>query len=197
MKIIILALLVLTFPQSMLSQASHPRPPANAKNVPAKKAEAPATGELTGFVFAITKAGDLKPARLATVVLLWSPVARDAETLNSAGAEYTHNSVKQMLRAFEQVKQLRADKTFGENACRTVLAGHIVALSDTVDWVAAQRKSDFNKNIYADEEGRFKITGIPEGRYTLVVSGQAGLYNAFWEKEEVVITAGQTTEVKL
>ena len=121
----------------------------------------------------------------------------DAETLNSAGAEYTRNSVKQMLRAFEQVKQLRADKAFGENACRTVLAGHIVALSDTVDWVAAQRKSDFNKNIYADEEGRFKITGIPEGRYTLVVSGQAGLYNAFWEKEEVVITAGQTTEVKL
>ena len=189
MKIrIALLLSLLVFANPVFSQDAVPH------TKPTKKADIPETGELTGYAFLITKAGDLKPARLAVVALLWFPVARDAETSNSAGMEYRRNSVKQMQHVFETIKDGHA---FGEDACRTELAGYIVALTDTVKWIAAQRKSDFNKKIQADEEGRFKITGIPAGRYNLVVTGYAGVNDAFWEQEEVVITAGQTTSVKL
>jgi Carboxypeptidase regulatory-like domain len=167
------------------------------QKVPSKEATAPTTGELTGFVFAVTKGGDLKPARLATVILLWFSVVQNAETENSTGNMYQRNGLKQMHNVVAKLASKANDDNFCEqDSCQTQLVGYITALRDTLRWATEQRKPEQIKTAEADEEGRFKITGLPAGRYTLVVTGQAGVNSAFWDTD-VVVTAGQTTSVKL
>jgi Carboxypeptidase regulatory-like domain len=204
MKIIILSLLFLAVPKLMLSQASTPRAPVAAKKAPTKRAKAPETGELTGFVFAITKAGDLKPARLAHIVLLYeykSGLSRTEEFPKSAGVVYLQSWFKTFGDAESKIAKsqlLENNRLSKDEICALRLQENIAALQIAVQWAMDENKSEQIQTTDADEEGHFKLTKLPPGEYTLTASCQAGANMAFWQQEDnVVITAGQTTSVKL
>src|SRR6266566_2190887 len=90
MKVIIaLLLLLFSVPNPVLGQGSVPQ--ASTPQT-AKKAPKSMSGKLTGFAFLVTKGGDLKPARLATVTLLyWQKVhwpKEGSHVPTSMGGEY-------------------------------------------------------------------------------------------------------------
>ena len=93
-------------------------------------------------------------------------------------------------------KKITVDKLTGDDYCQAALTGYVHALESTLQWAEEQGKSNQVKTADADEEGHFRMVGLAPGRYILVVSGQAGVNSAFWEKG-IIITAGQTTAVKL
>jgi hypothetical protein len=183
--------LLLFFVHGYAVGQTNPPPVAAAKkaphSVPAKKAELPKTGALTGFVFAITQGGDLKPARLARLTL----IPNDAS--NGISEVYGRNTVKQYQQV---VKKMEEDHLSGPVVCEMQLHGYAMARLETMVWAKERGELDQITTANADEQGNFKITDIPAGKYTLSAQGQAGLNDGFWE-EEVVITPGETASLKL
>jgi hypothetical protein len=94
---------------------------------------------------------------------------------------------------------LRSDSTplSDEQICLETIKEDIAAVASTVEWAATENLLNQVKSTEADEEGHFKLSGVPPGDYTLAASGQAGMNTAYWEQDDVVITSGQTTSVKL
>jgi hypothetical protein len=148
------------------------------------------TGKLAGSAFLITKSGDLKPARLASIRLLYF---EGGQTSTTPGVVYKGNEevVTKMW-----LKKLTVDKLTGEDLCQWELEAHRAALESAVKSAAEQGKTGQVRTADADEEGRFKVNGIPAGHYTLIVWGQAGMNTAFW-RENIVVVAGKITSIKL
>jgi hypothetical protein len=183
MKVTIALLLLLLFvPNPVLGQGSVPQ------SKPTKKAELPQTGKLAGFAFLVTKGGDLKPARLARVIVLYWPKNREVV------GEYQLQSEN---RVRDEVARVTDGGVSVEDTCQVTLTGYYDAVASTLKWASEHGKSDQVKTFDADEEGHFTISGLLAGRYTLIVAGQAGLNHAFWQKDKVLITTGQITLVKL
>ncbi len=147
-----------------------------------KKAKPAESAKLTGFAFLVTKGGDLKPARLASVTVLY---------MMGPGEEYMRQKVGLLSARSEH--RVSAD----EDLCQAWLMIYRVALESTMKWAGEQGKSGQVKTVDADEEGHFTISGLPVGAYILIVSGQAGMNSAFWENDDVVVKTGQTTSVKV
>lgn len=203
MKITIALLLLLLLIPNPLSAQANPPPVATAKKAPVKKAKPPETGELTGFVFLITKAGDLKPARLAHIVLLYmhrNGIGPDENYGPSVAFEYLADTIH--TDDDLQVEYLKSQLSYNtpmsdEAYCQAQLRSNIAALALAVKWAATEKHLEQVQTTDADEEGHFKLSGVPPGDYTLTASGQAGMNVAYWKQDDVVITAGQTTSVKL
>lgn len=150
------------------------------------------SGEMDGFVFAITNGGDLKPARLAHIVLLYlcrNGLGPNEEFPESAAYHYNLCKVS--------TGTGRALGIGGETNCRTDLQDYIAGLKLTTEWALAQKKYDQVKTTDADEEGRFKLTDLVPGEYTLTALGQAGANTAYWEEGNIVVQGGKVTSVKL
>jgi hypothetical protein len=170
----------------------------------------PAT--VSGYVFALTNGGDLKPARLAEVYMFYSsPIIRPTDSTFAAD-----------VFASEVVNGLKEDK--GPASCNSTLArGYVAAVLKTIHW-GEQHKSQI-LFAEADEEGKFEITvppsrkdrspfsapdfrhfmfepGVPHdhvfapGVYLVVASGRLSTTNAFW-KSEVKIEAGETVKLRM
>jgi Polysaccharide lyase family 4, domain II len=158
---------------------------------------------LTGFGVAITKAGDLKPARLAHIALLYrykSGLGPDEEIPENAARIYLNALFKTNgdLEVKMAEGRINNKPLSDDQICLGYIQSSIAALKMAAEWAATENKLDQVKTTYADEEGHFKLTSVLPGEYTLTASGQAGMNLAFWEqREKVVITAGQTTSVKL
>jgi hypothetical protein len=166
-----------------------------------KTNRSPAT--VSGYVFALTKGGDIKPARLAKVYMFYSgpigeAIPKTAEKFidpSFAADVFPHEVAKGM----EEAKEWEADKPYLQDTTRCqdkMERGYGGALLATLRW-GGQHKGQIVKGD-VDEEGKFELTLPPTeqsasfkiraphdhvfvaGNYLVVVSGTAGFYDAYW-----------------
>jgi hypothetical protein len=137
-------------------------------------------GEISGFIFLITRGGDLKPARLAQVYLFRSDLA-DA---------YDTTVVKQ--RSLEE-------EGLPENAelsCQSRINVYSKAIESALKAAREQDASDAFYLLEADEERRFQLKNIETADYEILVRGRAGGNDGYWSKS-IHIEAGKVTQIKL
>lgn len=174
---------------------------ANAQQQKSPSAKA---GVVSGSVFAITKGGDLKPARMATVTLLYlyrsvkvaNANPADADSAGRAWLDNHNNIMEEYLKVAGSAEGMAwSDKL----ACLKHLQTYHDALSQTRDWASAKHKDWQILTTEADENGMFKITVPHPGIYTILASGRAGFNDAFWydNLKDIVVSPGATTAVKL
>jgi hypothetical protein len=160
-------------------------------------------GSIEGRVFGITRGGDLKPARMPRVYLLYGGQREDLEE-TSAQAHYEAKSIdaamartKKELEVAEKRASEGADPQGTENLnCKRHLLDDDQALIDTAKWALDSKKAKQVLTTDGDEEGKFRIKGIPPGHYSLIVRGQAGANDAFWQSS-IIIKPGAVIQVKL
>ena len=144
-------------------------------------------GAVVGRVFAITKGGDLKPARLAMVYLFFNRGPGVSEIVASAG---TTPGLIFLQKDLDGLKE-------GDPAlCMRDLVAADKAILATLDWSKTKHLTDLVRFTDADEDGYFQIENARPGTYDLVARGQAGSNNAYWE-EDVEVKPNQKTEVKM
>lgn len=174
-----------------------------------------APGVVSGRVFAILKNGDLKPARMATLYLLWKyqsldeALAEEKRGINRPSAELTFLD--------EQIKAMKAEREERERdfantktpwsdsiSCSKDLDVVDVAIQGTLRWSLEQKKPDRVLVIHADEEGNFRTTGVHPGVYDMIARGRAGFNEAFWHTndvesglQDITVAAGKEATVKL
>jgi hypothetical protein len=199
-----LGAILLLLSVTLWAASGSPRPQVGQQSPTAKqKVAAPSTGELSGFVFLITKGGDIKPARLASVTLLYYAERQlapdDKGPLLTAGREYLINRSHEITKEYLMLKQESDTGNFKseEAHCPASLLGYVGALKSTVEWAVENKKMSQILTVDADEEGRFKALRVPVGLYTVTVYGRAGVNQAFWEQDNVQVTADNVTSMKM
>jgi hypothetical protein len=163
-------------------------------------------GVLSGRVFLITVAGDIKPARMAKVYVLYmyrSVAYAEAhkDDQDSAGMKWLRAYNKAMeddLKAHEE-KSADPNHHYSEAVwCLGKLAQHAKAIRETLDWVSANNKGWQFIIGQADEEGYFSIPIPHPGRYHLIINGHAGFNDAVWvTDEDITIDPGVETTIKM
>jgi hypothetical protein len=221
MKTSVAVSLLLLWSVGMFAQGREPSKKASAvsANTATKPSLRPAT--VSGYVFALTKGGDIKPARIAKVYMFYSrpagkPVAQSAEqSPNTAfAADVFENEV---VKGKEGAKVWQEDKPHLQEStiCNsTLVEGYFGAINKTIHWGAEH----MSQLVFGetDEDGKFEITipppglddasfepGAPHdqtvfspGVYLVAVYGTAGYNNAFWETE-VTVEPGNTARIKM
>lgn len=172
-----------------LAQQSGSKP----TGTPPQKMPHSATGSVSGRIFLITKAGDLKPARMARLYLFWENGSAVAAVEAAAGAETSPGLfyLKKNLEATED-----ANKTGASQLCRTDLLNADKAVLATLDWAQEHKLMAYVATLDADEEGQFSVGKIRPGLYELIARGQAGINDAYW-LQQITVKSGQKTEVKV
>ena len=173
---------------------------ANGQHAPTKTA-APTRGTLSGRVFAITQGGDLKPARMADVYILFSAgVTRDGKAVDvgeTADLVFmgAHNDLQE-----QYIKEFEANPQWSEKmACIKDLATFRPAMIKTMDWGEAKNKPSQIVKTQSDEDGNFSAS-LPPGKYSVYVRGRAGFNEALWDLGDMLyvdIHPGSHTEIKL
>ena len=81
--------------------------------------------------------------------------------------------------------------------CQKELLGTAQAVSSASEWSQQHttRKEFFS--VDADEEGMFRVTGVPSGAYFLVARGSAGGSDAVWTADLFTVKAGESIQLKL
>jgi hypothetical protein len=150
------------------------------------------TGSVDGRVFGITHGGDLKPARMPTIYLLYEGQREKHLEENSADYQY------QLVSLDALGKRLENPSTGDENLkCRESMLDHDRTLLDVAQWALDNKKAKQVFTTEGDEEGRFSITKVPVGYYRIVARGQAGASDAYWESMFIAVKVGARTSVKL
>jgi hypothetical protein len=132
----------------------------------------------------ITKGGDLKPARLAQVTLLYG------SDTGTAAVVYLNTKVEQMKGSYKLLV------TPGDVSCRAELLVFINSLKATMDWAKVNGKQDQVHIATSDEEGFFQFGGLEPGSYILLARGHAGANDAYWEGN-FKVTSGESVQMKL
>jgi hypothetical protein len=153
---------------------------AESAKVQGQSAVGKPKGSISGRVFAITKGGDIKPARLAHVSLI-GDLKRPPDTAVSVFLDAEHDG-------YERLNKLPYDSE--ESSCRQELHVRDESVASTIRWVEYNEKYSEFLTTQADEEGTFHISGIEPGGYTLVVRGRAGMNEAYWETDVFFIQVG-------
>jgi len=148
------------------------------------------TGAVEGRVLGITRTGDLKPARMPTIYLLYKGQGEHLEA-NSADAHYQIASLGALQ---NRLNHPCADDE--DLRCRESLLDTDGSLIDTAQWALDNKKTKQVLTSSGDEEGNFRIAKVPIGRYRIVARGQAGASDAYWESI-IVVKAGTATSAKL
>jgi hypothetical protein len=220
MNLTIAAPLLLLCSTRVFAQATLPAKRVPSSSVKPRQILKPAT--VSGSVFALTEGGDIKPARMADVYMLYSrPVEKFAPRQNgqspvaiSAADEFK----KAVEHQRENEKALEADKPGMSDDVRcgfTINRLSRGAILETLHWGNDGGHLTEIVTGQTDEEGKFEIVTPPPdladvtfeprprgniafapGVYLVVVIGSAGYYNAFWEGE-VTLISGQVVKIKL
>ena len=155
------------------------------------------SAEIQVRVFAVTVGGDLKPARMATVLLFSGDAAAAIDLLTFP--QYSYDS-EQSRRHIEHLRALGVSPTMlldelnrvqletegAQLDCRLALVNRVqLALKNVTD------HPDITRAIRANEEGEFtvKVNRLPKD-LTILVVGRAGANAAIW-KEAVHLSADQ------
>ena len=161
-------------------------------------------GVVSGSVFLITKCGDLKPARMADVYLLYlyrsvkvaNANPEDADSAGHAWMDNYNKVMEEFLKVFASPEGMAwSDKL----ACLKHLQNYQDALSQTRDWASAKHKGWQILITETDENGVFRIAVPHPGEYSILASGRAGFNDAFWvvDAPGIIVNPGATTTVKL
>jgi hypothetical protein len=149
-------------------------------------------GILTGRVFAITKGGDLKPARIATVHILFYGGA------DTAGTVYVQETMKATDAFSAELQKNRGDWS-ERYACLKELGIYSSTMLKVMEWSESKQIYDQVVNLQTDEEGFFSIT-LPPGIYIVTARGRAGANQAVWDTSlsgDVTLKPGSHLDVKL
>jgi hypothetical protein len=156
-------------------------------------------GVVSGRVFLITVGGDIKPARMASVYLMYTYrsvkfAEAHKEDQDSASVEWLeqYNKVRE--------EEMAASGYYSDSkavSCYRSLMDYSTAPNKTLDWVSANKKEWQLIAGDADEEGNFRISVPHPGDYSLYIRGHAGFSKAVWEASPVTVSPGVETKVKL
>ena len=152
-----------------------------------------ATGTVEGRVFGVTRSGDLKPARMPSMYLLYKGRGESLEE-NSADDHYQNTLIATSIATSRG--QLEASAGDEDLHCREGLLDTDKTLADTAQWALDNKRAKQVLTTDGDEDGHFRIARVPVGRYRLVARGQAGANDAYWESS-IVVKAGVVTSTKL
>lgn len=144
------------------------------------------SGAVSGRVFLITRSGDLKPARLASVWIF--SFAGGAKS--SAAAiwldEYQKASEKWLA-------ELKAHTEWSDSrACLEEINTWTTSVLNALPRLLPSQY----RSADADEDGIFKISDVRPAEYYIFVAGRAGFNKAFWRGDFDVVS-GKETMVKL
>jgi hypothetical protein len=165
----------------------------------------PKGGTVLGRIFAITKGGDIKPARMADVYLFYVSRNPNFATLDKEGKEEYEDSVGGGQYLSEEVNRLKEENEWLEaNAvqvsdslvCRHELLSYDKRNIQLLEWARARNKGWQVIIAEADEEGTIRINVPRRGMYRMVVRGRAGYNDVIWQSD-VVVRPGEETSVKL
>jgi hypothetical protein len=188
----------------VIAQSSPVVYPQSAK--PNQNSAQATRGSISGRVFAITKSGDIKPARFAKVYLISGAVNKSHD---SAVTAYIH---RQGELATDRIAKLQQKLDSGDAAslpteavnCDTDLLNVTESVEAAMKWGEENRRYSAVQSSQTDENGDFHISGIRldpstgnsvqavnpatgtksvawEWLYTVVVLGRAGANDAYWE----------------
>jgi hypothetical protein len=164
-------------------------------------------GSVHGRVFAVTKGGDFKPARLAKVYLIFETKTVGHKVDPSAANEETAGLVF-LKKHLEQVKQVNSEvldksnnslvssETLDTFSCKAGLLGVDEAIVATLDWSQAKPHQGQVLFTNADEEGNFVFPKVRTGKYNVIARGHAGINDAYW-KQDVWVQPGEAVTVKV
>jgi hypothetical protein len=180
--------------EAVLKAMINPR--ASSADKPVAHGSNPAArtmASVSGRIFGIDGNGNIKPARFAHVYLLygWSgkpkaPGAKDDDSHHAYWAFLDKQNA-------EMEKKL-VEKDF---SCRRGLLVFAEAVSHALRWTDENGRPKEFMSVDTDEEGSFKITGVPAGYYFLVVRGRAGPNDAVWTLNDILVKPGTDVSVKL
>jgi len=159
-------------------------------------------GVVSGRVFLITVAGDIKPARMAEVFLFYAssdpnPLHKLGDSAYKAWMEAYHEKMEEVIK---EMQRRRAAQDFSDTdkgvSCRRDMETYLSVLSKTLGWVVANKKAWQVITGRADEEGHFRISVPRPGLYMMITKGRAGLNEAIWS-DDITISPGKETTVKM
>jgi len=169
------------------TDAAHALPPSTTLQIESQNLP---PGEITGKIFLITQGGDLKPARLAQVVLLYGGILGGSSDTGTASIFYYDKKIENMKASHQSL----VDPT---SSCLAELLVFNSTLKSTLEWGQTTGKAkDQIQVIDSDEEGGFHFPRVQSGEYTLVAWGHAGANSAYWE-ESLKVEPGQAVLAKL
>jgi hypothetical protein len=190
-RLVLLALAIGCLRLTSASQTVAPKnspPNANAQKLssghPTRK-----LGSISGRVFAVTKAGDLKPARFAHVYVfgdLPNPLHESAQTVFLQGTIDGENRLARWIKATDNYSEAVV--------CQKGLLIVDESLDKVAQWVEQNKMYSQLKGTDADEEGKFRVSGVASGTYTVVIRGRAGINDAYWQADVFVGLDGKVTE---
>jgi hypothetical protein len=162
-------------------------------------------GTVSGRIFAITKGGDIKAARMADVYLFYVARNPNLGALDKEEKKEYEDSVGGSQYLSEEVNRLKEENEWLEaNAvqvsdsliCRHELLSYDKRNVQLLEWARARNKGWQAIITEADEEGAIHINVPRRGMYRMVVRGRAGFNDAIWQSD-VVVRPGAETSVKL
>jgi len=192
------------WPQSATRKTISPATQQHAGNEP--------LGSISGRVFLITEAGDLKPARFANVYLMSHTPDKQGQ---SANAVFLDNKLAVMKLANTkleaEMKSGSATSRSEETRCLEDLLIATDSVQAAAKWAEENRQYRQFVGTQADEDGGFHISGIvldsstaqslrtlnPGSKldgfvwnYTIVVRDRAGANEAYWEEDVLFLRLG-------
>lgn len=172
-------------------QHANASPPSSAK-----------TGSVDGRVFGITQSGDLKPARMPKLWLLFQGLGEhhcvNDVCESTADRQYQLTSLDAVQKRLDAKRRDLDNQLVGDEnlECRASLLDTDRTLLDVTQWALDNKKAKQVLTTDGDEEGRFTITKVPIGHYRIVARGQAGASDAYWELW-ITVKPGTASSVKL
>jgi hypothetical protein len=170
------AMLFCLIPQCLFAQHSN-------------KPIASGNGSISGRIFLITVLGDLKPARLIRVYVL----------SEKGSEEVTNTSLMEMTkkwrdRARIEMELMKADPNY---VPLTDDQKALLNVRDVEEYILSRveksaKAGKLVRTTLTDEEGRFKITRLPAGGYSIMAFGRAGANEATWDTSAKVYAAADT-----
>ncbi len=172
---------------------------ANGQHTPTQNAVS-GRGSLSGRVFAVTEGGDLKPARMADVYILYqSGVTRDGKAVDVGEAAdlvfmEAHNHAQELF-----IGEMGKNPQWTEKEeCMKDLATFRPSMSQALDWAQEHKKQNQIVTTQTDEDGNYSAS-LPVGKYSVYVRGRAGFNESLWDTGiyNVTIQPGAHVVLKL
>ncbi len=172
----------------------------------------PKSGVVSGRVFAITQAGDIKPARMAKIYLLWKYHSKSeemAEENRGKGGDFAQLTfLDELIKAKKALlKEAKRDPGNWSDLqwCNLELRAFDAAVTATLQWSLDRKRTDQVLVGSADEEGNFRMIGVRPGVYDVIARGRAGFNEAFWDthdiesasQDDITVAAGMETAIRL